>query len=69
MFFRIVVDPPCLVRLLDLRPGLGLGEGVVCHAPLDRDYVELNYSVKICEMHPPPEHPHQLLLQHAIGYC
>lgn len=41
VFFAIVVRPPGLMRLLDLRPALGLRESEVCEPPLDRDYVEL----------------------------
>ncbi len=41
MVLLIVVLPPGLVSLLDLRPGARVGKRMVGKPPLDRDYVEL----------------------------
>src|SRR5207247_4712281 len=44
VMFGVVVLPPRLVRLLNLRTGARIGEAVVGEPPLDRDYVELTLT-------------------------
>src|SRR6266567_6892512 len=51
MVLTIVVVPPRLMGLLDLRPGACVGERVVGKPPLDRDYVELSLPLVVPSPH------------------
>jgi hypothetical protein len=46
MMLDVVVGPPCLVSLLNLRPGARIGEGMVGEPSLYIRYLELPLMVK-----------------------